>query len=240
MALRLPASLVTAAAGATAIGLATYATVSATSQIFGPILLTPPRPGEIALTFDDGPNPTATPHLLDLLASHNVRATFFLIGRHALAQPALVRRIAAAGHALGNHTLSHPRLPLCSHPRIVAELAGANRAIEDIAGASVRLFRPPHGFRTPFVLRTARELSLTPTNWTTIANDWILTDPEAIAHRVQTGITHSTRRGLAANIALHDGSQQIPTANRRPTLAAVALLLARLPTAHYVPLTNWL
>ena len=136
--------------------------------------------------------------------------------------------------------MSHPRLPLCSHARIAAELTDASRAIEDISGTPLRLFRPPHGFRTPFILRTARDLGLTPTNWTTIANDWSLTDPEAIASRVLAGITRSTRQGRAANIALHDGSQQTPTPSRQPTLAATALLLARLPQAHYVPLTHWL
>ena len=228
-------------AGAIAVtGLAGYATVAPSAQLFGPVLLAPPRPNELALTFDDGPNPAATPQLLDLLAAHNIRATFFLIGRHALAQPALVRRIAAAGHALGNHTMSHPRLPLCAHARIVAELRDASRAIEDLSGTPLRLFRPPHGFRTPYVLGTARDLGLTTTTWTTIANDWSLTDPEVIAARVQAGIARSTRRGLAANIALHDGSQQTPTPSRQPTLAATALLLARLPQAHYVPLTHWL
>lgn len=217
-----------------------YATVAPSAQLFGPVLLAPPRPDELALTYDDGPNPAATPQLLDLLAAHSVRATFFLIGRHALAQPTLVRRIIAAGHALGNHTMSHPRLPLCSHARITAELRDASRAIEDISGTPLRLFRPPHGFRTPYVLRVARDLGLTTTNWTTIANDWSLTDPEAIAHRIQTGIAHSTRAGRAANIAMHDGSQQTPTPSRLATIAATALLLARLPQARYITLTDWL
>ncbi len=219
-----------------------YATTSPASQIFGPLLPAPPRPTEIALTFDDGPNPTATPQLLDLLAQHNVRATFFLIGRYTLQQPALARQIAAAGHTLGNHTSTHPRLPLCTHARIHAELRDAQHAIEDTTGAPVRLFRPPHGYRTPFVLHTARALGLTPTTWNIIGNDWSLPTPEAITARVLAGIARNQRRGQASNIVLHDGSQTTPTADRRRTLAATAALLDHLrpQNPRFVPLTDWL
>lgn len=232
--------IATAGVLAATVGLAAYGIFSPASQIFGPVLLAPAHPGQLALTYDDGPNPAATPQLLDLLAAHGVRATFFLIGRHALAHPALVRRIAAGGHALGNHTMSHPRLPLCSHARIAAELRSCSHAVEDITGTPLRLFRPPHGFRTPYVLRTARDLGLTTTNWTTIANDWSLTDPEAIAHRIEVGISNNTHQGRASNIAMHDGSQQTPAPSRLPTVAATALLLSRLGNTACVTLEDWL
>ncbi len=179
---------------------------------------------------------------LDLLARHNLQATFFLIGRYALAQPALVRRIAAAGHTLGNHTLTHPRLPLCTHTCIRAELTDAQRAIEDTTGVPVRLFRPPHGYRTPFVLHTARDLDLTPTTWNIIGNDWRLPTARAITDRVLAGIAHNESRGLASNIVLHDGSQATPTADRQRTVAATAALIdhLRAQNIRFVSLTDWL
>ena len=225
-------------------GTLAYATLVPTAQLFGPMLIAPPRPGELALTFDDGPNPTATPDLLDLLARHNVRATFFLIGRYALAEPALARRILAAGHILGNHTMTHPRLPLCSHARITRELSDAQHAIEDTVGAPVRLFRPPHGYRTPFALHTARSLGLTPVAWNIIGNDWKLPTAARIADRVLDRIARQRAHSNAANIVLHDGSQTTPTADRARTVAASALILNALQqtSAHatrFVTLDAW-
>ena len=232
-------------AGATAVGTAAtlaYATVAPPSQLFGPTLIAPRHPDELALTFDDGPNPTATPQLLDLLAQHGVRATFFLIGRYTLEQKELARRIHADGHTLGNHTMTHPRLPLCTHPRIAAELSDAQHAIEDTTGAPVRLFRPPHGFRTPYVLHTARSLGLTPTTWNIIANDWRLPTPEAISARVEERIQRNRRNGLASNIVLHDGSERTPAAARLASVAATANLLERHRArgARFVTLDTWI
>jgi peptidoglycan/xylan/chitin deacetylase (PgdA/CDA1 family) len=230
-----------ALAGTTALtGTLAYATFYPQSQLFGPVLVAPLRPHELALTFDDGPNPTATPHLLDLLARHNVRATFFLIGCYALAQPTLTRRIHAAGHLLGDHTMTHPKLPLCSHTRITAELRDSQRAIEDTVGAPVRHFRPPHGARTPFVLRTAARLGLTTVQWNLIANDWTALTAPRIAARLEHGIARNQHRGQASNIVLHDGSQHTPTADRTRTLAATATILTRYPTKSFVTVDRWM
>ena len=114
-----------------------------------PALIAPRRAGELALTFDDGPNPAWTPRLLDILASHDVRATFFLVGRFAQAEPELVRRIAAAGHLIGNHSWSHPNLALTATGRIDEELQRTSETLEQITGAPVRYFRPPFGARRP-------------------------------------------------------------------------------------------
>ena len=103
-----------ASASALAVGGAAYATLYPDSQLLGPVLVAPRRPDQIALTFDDGPNPAATPWLLDVLARHEVRATFFLIGSSVRQEPRLAREIAAAGHVIGNHTMTHPWLSLQS------------------------------------------------------------------------------------------------------------------------------
>jgi cellulose synthase/poly-beta-1,6-N-acetylglucosamine synthase-like glycosyltransferase/peptidoglycan/xylan/chitin deacetylase (PgdA/CDA1 family) len=98
----------------------------------------------IALTFDDGPDPTWTPAILDILKRHHLKATFFLIGENAVAHPDLVRRIFREGHEIGNHSFTHPNMAHVGPTRIKLELAACQRAIEAIIGRSTRLFRPPY------------------------------------------------------------------------------------------------
>ncbi len=232
------------AAGAAAgvglgLGGVAYAALGPQSQIFGRVLVAPRRPGEIALTFDDGPNPAATPHLLQLLARHGVRATFFSIGEFALREPALLREVAAAGHVVGSHTMSHPWLAWQSHGRIRRELAESQRVIEDVLGQPVREFRPPHGARRPYVLRVARELGMRTVQWNVIANDWEAGPAAKIAGRVTLGIAGQHRRGRAANVVLHDGSHTGLGADRLRTVAATATLLARYPAEAFVTIDTW-
>src|SRR5260370_8486881 len=99
-------------------GTLAYAALYPQSQLFGPPLVAPPKPNEIALTYDDGPNDAVTQRLLEVLARHHVRATFFLIGRFVPQRPQLVRELAAAGHLIGNHPPTHPRLPSQPTPPI--------------------------------------------------------------------------------------------------------------------------
>jgi len=219
----------TAVAAAGASTFAAYAGLSYTSQIFGRTLVAPPLPHQIALTFDDGPNPSATPQLLEVLARHNVRATFFLIGDFVLSQPALTREILAGGHTIGNHTMHHPWLARHSEATIREELLGCNRALEDTLGAPVTLFRPPHGARRPAVMRIARELGLETVQWNVMVGDWLPRSAENLLPRLERGIASNQRHGRGSNIVLHDGSQHGLGAPRMPSVGAVALLLSRLP-----------
>ena len=109
-----------------------YASVWPTSQIFGRTLIAGDDPREIALTFDDGPNDAATPELLEVLARHDVRATFFAMGSFARQRPEIVRAVVAAGHLLGNHTMSHPKLSMEPAARVRQELADCTAVLEDI------------------------------------------------------------------------------------------------------------
>ena len=235
-----PRKLAAAGAGAAlAMGGLAYAALYPPSRIFGPVLVAPRRPGEIALTFDDGPNPAATPGLLDLLARHGVRATFFLIGDFVRRQPGLVRAIAARGHVLGAHSMTHPWLAWQSRARIRQELAGSQHLLEDILGQPVRWFRPPHGARRPYVLSVARELGMRTAQWNIIANDWKPGTPEAIAARVEAGIAHWRARGYAANVVLHDGSHGMQNADRSRSIRATELLLKRHADERFVTLEDW-
>ena len=104
----------TAATAGLATGAFFYAAMWPASTLFGPAIRAPRNPDQLALTFDDGPNPDWTPQLIDILARHQIRATFFLIGQYAAIQPKLVQRMHAAGHIIGNHTWTHPNLALTS------------------------------------------------------------------------------------------------------------------------------
>ncbi len=210
-------------------GLVAYGVSGAGSQLFGRTLLAPAQPDQFALTFDDGPNPAATPRLLEVLARNNVQTTFFLIGGYVLREPALTREIAAAGHLIGNHTMSHPFLPRQSYRRIYAELQQCNSALEDTIGQPVTLFRPPHGGKSPAVFRAAEALGLTTVQWNLMVDDWDPVPAATILQRLEAGITRNRRRGRGTNLVLHDGGQGGLGQPRLPTVEAVDLLLARLP-----------
>jgi peptidoglycan/xylan/chitin deacetylase (PgdA/CDA1 family) len=236
---------ITAGLGATAaLGLAAggcaYAAMWPASQIFGSTLIAPRRPGELALTFDDGPNPAWTPRLLDVLARSEVHATFFLVGRYAQAEPALVRQIVAAGHQIGSHSWSHLNLALTSACRIEEQLSRTSQTLEQITGAPVRYFRPPFGARRPDTLRIARRLGLIPVLWNAMTSDWKNPSADSLANRLSNKIDRLYRRGYAANIVLHDGNHIDPAANRAPSTAAAAQLIARYqPTHKFVTVAAW-
>jgi peptidoglycan/xylan/chitin deacetylase (PgdA/CDA1 family) len=222
-------SITKAAVAVTAAGLlaggCTYAALSAQSQLFGRVLIAGRDPNEVALTYDDGPNDIVTERLLEVLARHEVRATFFLIGNFVRQRPQITRAIAASGHLIGNHTMTHPWLAWQSAARIRQELTGCNAVLEDTLGVPIRYFRAPHGARRPVVLRIARELGLTPVQWNIIAKDWQPIGAEEIAARAVQGITRNRHRTRGSNIVLHDGGQKALGQPRLPTVEATKLLL---------------
>ena len=217
-----------------------YAAYWPGSQLCGPTLIAPMRPGELALTFDDGPNPAWTPRLLDVLASHGVRATFFSVGSHAQAQPELMRRIVAAGHLVGNHSWSHPNLALTGRKRICQELAQTSDILQQITGVAVRFFRPPFGARRPEVLRIARRLGLEAVLWNAMTSDWSQPSTDVIVRRLTKKVERAERRGRAANIVLHDGNHLDMAAYRGPSVAAAGQLIALYKSTHrFVTLDAW-
>src|SRR5579871_3124498 len=109
----------------------------------------------LALTFDDGPS-ESTPALLEVLAKHGVRATFFMCGKNVRRLPEVARQVHAQGHEIGNHTDSHPRFDFKSPDYIYREIAAAQDTIQETTGVTPRLFRAPYGVRW-FGLRRAQE-----------------------------------------------------------------------------------
>ena len=222
------ATLAATAALAVTAGLTlTYAALSPGSQLFGHTIIAGTDPTQVALTYDDGPNDVATDGLLDLLARHNARATFFMIGRFVRQRPEIVRRVHAAGHLIGNHTDTHPWLSFLSSRAIREELRACNQALEDAIGAPIHYLRPPHGARRPAVFRAAEELGLKIVQWNAMAYDWQPIPPDRIVTNVTRGLDRARARHTGANILLHDGHQQGIGANRSATIQATAILLDR-------------
>jgi peptidoglycan/xylan/chitin deacetylase (PgdA/CDA1 family) len=198
-------------------------------------------PREVALTFDDGPNDAATAELLEVLARHDVRGTFFAMGSYARLRPDLLRQVAAAGHLLGNHTMSHPKLSLKPAGRVRQEMADCNAVLEDITGTAVHFFRPPFGARRPMVLRAARELGLTPVMWNVTAYDWDPIGVDGILKNMEKGNGRNRERGRSSNLLLHDGSHRGMGWQRMDTVRAVdRLLTARRGTdTRFVTVDAW-
>lgn len=140
----------------------------------------------IALTFDDGPV-GHTGRLLDTLAEHGVKATFFVIGRNVAASPGLVRRQVAEGHVVGNHSYTHANLGQASAAAVRAEIGRTQSAVEAAAGVRPELFRPPYGATGPAVTAVARGHRLPQILWSLDTRDWLDRDAGVIERRVIRG-----------------------------------------------------
>lgn len=158
----------------------------------------------VAITFDDGPDPTATREIMTLLEKHGHRGTFFVIGQRAAAQRELVREIVRRGHALGNHSYFHSHLtPFHSAGRLAAELEETGALLAATTGMRPRWFRPPMGLLSPPVAEAARRAGLEMVGWTCSARDgWASTTLEAAMARLERGV----RPG--AILVLHDAVER--------------------------------
>jgi peptidoglycan/xylan/chitin deacetylase (PgdA/CDA1 family) len=199
-----------------------YQSMAPSGQWFGKTFTGLPRTShQLALTYDDGPNDPHTLRLLEVLAKHNAKATFFLIGRYVRQRPEIVRAIVQAGHAVGNHTFTHPLLTFKTEAEVRQELAQCHSALEDTIGQPSSLFRPPFGGRRPAVLRIARQLGLQPIMWNITGYDWNAPPAKVIEAKVSKHI----RGGNV--ILLHDGGHKQLGEDRSQTVLATDDLLAR-------------
>ena len=163
----------------------------------------PERPGgaaAVAITIDDGPDPQVTPRVLQILAEHRARATFFCIGERAARFPALLCQCVAAGHAVENHSHTHRRtFALLGPGQLRREIERAQQIILHAGGALPRVFRAPAGLRSPWLDPVLQRLGLQLTSWTRRGFDTVSADPERVLERL-------TRHLRAGDILLlHDG-----------------------------------
>lgn len=179
-----------------------------------------PAGGSVALTFDDGPDLEFTPPVLRILDGLGVRATFFVLGAHAAAHPAMVRTVLDAGHAVGSHSWLHPDPWALGRHELLREYRRGKQATEEAAGRRVRLFRPPKGFQDRRTTLVTRRLDLSPWVWSCDPGDWragARTD-----HLVQTVLS----AGPGAVVLFHDGMPRLAevdpsTYDRTATVAAI-------------------
>jgi peptidoglycan-N-acetylglucosamine deacetylase len=187
------------------------------SSMLGPNLTRLPHAsasrGEIALTFDDGPDPATTPALLNLLDRHEAKASFFCVGRKAALYPHLVREMARRGHAVENHSNSHPgAFAAYGARRLQGEIGSAQETLGAISGRAPAFFRAPMGLRNPFLDPVLARLGLTYVSWTRRGLDTVDGKPETVLSRLAGKLAGGDV------LLLHDGG-----AYRRHGGAAVAV-----------------
>ena len=202
------------AAGLTVAGLAAHGTWHRNSWVFGPVLTHLPS-SDVSITFDDGPNPGATPLILNVLKRERVKATFFVLGRHADRWPSLVKRMADEGHQLGNHGYFHRKLHRRTPSYVRDDLTRGAEAIERASGIRPRVFRAPHGFRNPWVSPIARSLGQRTIGWSLGVWDSARPGADEIVRRALDGM----RAGSI--LLLHDGDGYDADGDRMQTAAAL-------------------
>ena len=219
------------AAGVAVVGALVHGTYHRNSPIFGAALGSLSGRGSdrriVALTFDDGPNPEATPRILDALAASGTVATFFLLGRHVERWPALAGRVAAEGHVIGNHGWFHRKLHTQSPASVRRDLELGTAAIIGATGVRPEVFRAPHGFRAPWVSHIARTLGQRTVGWSLGVWDSARPGVDAIVERTVGG----ARPGSI--LLLHDGDGYDPSGDRSQTAAAVPRIISELKARDY-------
>jgi peptidoglycan-N-acetylglucosamine deacetylase len=182
---------------------------------------------QVALTFDDGPSPTYTHQILALLKKYHAKATFFVLGRKVEQYPQIIKAMAADGHEIGNHTYDHPHLTQTPKPKCEGELERTRLDLEMLGCAQTpQLMRPPYSAYdkqlTSYLTHTHRELVL----WSLDSGDWRGLNADTIVHNVLDRVKNGSI------IVFHDSDEK-DQADRRPTVAALKVILPALQAGGY-------
>ncbi|HKP65613.1 MAG TPA: polysaccharide deacetylase family protein [Casimicrobiaceae bacterium] len=206
------------------------------STVLGPNLTRLPDAAaarrEVALTFDDGPDPDVTPRVLAMLDARGVSATFFCIANAAARHPELCREIARRGHAVENHSRRHrPTFPMLGMRRIRSELAFAQRILGELTGRTPRFFRPPAGLRNPLLDPVLHAMGLRLVSWTRRGFDTRTSDADKVSAALL--------RGLAAGdiLLLHDGHASRTVSGTPVVLDVLPRVLDRIQSLGFRPVT---
>lgn len=202
-----------------------YHGINPRSWFYGKVLSNGNRNhSRIALTFDDGPNEPYTSQALAILEQYRIKATFFVIGQNARRHPETCRRIVTAGNVIGNHSYHHHKSLCLRRGKTVArDIEMAHQAIYECTGFEPKLFRPPHGFRTPWLMRTVRHLGYTVVTWDNMTSDW---KAEKSGDEIVRAILQRAKPGGV--IVLHDGRDGRPRYDRSQMLQALPIVIETL------------
>jgi peptidoglycan/xylan/chitin deacetylase (PgdA/CDA1 family)/GT2 family glycosyltransferase len=202
-----------------------YHGVNPRSRFYGKVLSNGDRDRlRIALTFDDGPNEPYTSQVLNILEQYRIKATFFMIGQNARRYPETCRRIVAAGNAVGNHSYHHLKSLCLRRGKTVArDIEMAHQAIYECTGLEPTLFRPPHGFRSPWLMRTVRNLGYRVVTWDNMTGDW---NAEKSGDEIILAILGRAKPGGV--IVLHDGRDTRLNYDRSHMLQALPFVIETL------------
>ncbi len=202
-----------------------YHGINPGSRFYGKVLSNGNRNHpRIALTFDDGPNEPYTSQVLGILERYGIKATFFIIGQNARRYPEVCQRIVTAGNVIGNHSYHHYKsLCLRRSKEVAHDIELAHQAIYECTGLEPKLFRPPHGFRTPWMMRTVRSLGYTVVTWDNMTGDW---NANKSAEDIQRTIVQRAKPGGV--IVLHDGRDSRPSYDRSHMLQALPFVIGTL------------
>ncbi|MEU9888439.1 polysaccharide deacetylase family protein [Sphaerisporangium sp. NPDC051011] len=180
------------------------------------------RPGHVALTFDDGPDPASTPHFLDELRRLGCRATFFVLGEMLERHPEVGRRVVAEGHELGVHGWRHDNALGMRPGRAAKEIGAACDLVHAVTGVRPAWYRPPYGVLSAETLVAARARGLRPVLWTAWGRDWTATaTPASVLAALAPGL-----RG-GATLLLHDSDHTSAPGSWRAALGALPALVGR-------------
>jgi peptidoglycan-N-acetylglucosamine deacetylase len=189
---------------------------------YHPNLWRQPPPPVVYLTFDDGPHPTWTPQVLDILAQHDAEATFFVLGELAALRPGLIQRMQREGHAIANHTYNHQSMAGMSYSQFQWQVQATENAVRNAGGQMAPCLRPPYGAMDGNTRSFARSLGYEVVLWDVDPQDWRQPGAGVIADRV----VFNTRPGSI--VLLHDGG-----ASRAQTVSALRTIMSRLSAQGY-------
>ena len=160
---------------------------------------------QVAITFDDGPTTEYTPQILQLLKTHQAKATFFCIGKQIEKHPEILKQIFLGGHTIGNHSYSHAtNFGFFRKKRIVEELSKTDALIEEITNTKNTLFRPPYGVTNPSIAKALQETNHTVVGWNVRSYDTVIKNPAKVLNRIKKRVTPG------AIILLHDTHSRCP------------------------------
>lgn len=187
------------------------------------------RSRQVALTFDDVPDPRYTPQVLETLARYKVRATFFVVGQRAAAYPAIVQRMRREGHVIGNHSLNHPVFSRISQYALQQQISRTDWILRQLVGYSPRFVRPPYGEIKPAQVEWLRKSGYTVVNWDVDSQDWRSLDSNAILINIKRTLQPGSI------ILQHAGGGQ--GQDLSGTIAALPRLIALLRSKGYAIVT---